>query len=86
MAGLTLGEKVRSSDIQKDHGVGQLLLCSENQFRSIMLEVQYIGHLIRTPPTWRTLQQYAGESLIWLGNALGSTKKDLEDMEKEKDI
>lgn len=85
IVGLTLRERVRSSDFQKVHGVGQLLLCNENQFR--------LNCVSRMPPFYldtSNLEDSGGtcwrDCLIWFGNALGPTKKDLEDIVKEKDI
>ncbi len=85
VAGLSLRDRVRSSDISEELGVEPLLLCIERR------HLRWFGHLIRMPPAflWRFSghvqlakvpgvdPEHAGgiTYLIWPGNASGSPQR-----------
>ena len=86
VAGLSLRDKVRSSDIRRELGVEPLLLRIERS------QLRWFGHLIRMPPALLPLEVFGhvrlgGDPeadpepaggiiyLIWPGNASGSPRR-----------
>jgi len=78
VAGLSLRDRVRSSDIRRELGVEPLVLRVERS------QLRWFGHLIRIPPFRGFLGGDPGEDpepaggiiyLVWPGNALGSPRR-----------